>query len=115
METVARGAMRTVVCAALAVLLLAAAAEAQVTGAVRPLKHSETTGAEEHHGRIEGDTIEECWTIPSLPFMDTGSTCGYENDYDEACPYLGSISPEVVYCYSPPYYLCATISLCESY
>ena len=114
MKTASRSATG-IVCGALAVLLLATAASAQGVEAARPVKHSELPGVQEHHGRIEGDTIEECWTIPSLPFTATGSTCGYVNDYDEACPYLGSISPEVVYCYSPPYYLCATITLCESY
>jgi len=107
--------MKTILCVALAALLLAAAASAQTTDVGRPAKTSETAGVQEHHGRIEGDTIEECWTIPSLPFTDTGSTCGYVDDYDEACPYLGSISPDVVYCYSPPYYMCVTISLCDSY
>ena len=79
MKTASRSATG-IVCGALAVLLLATAASAQGVEAARPVKHSEVPGVQEHHGRIEGDTIEECWTIPSLPFTATGSTCGYVND-----------------------------------
>jgi hypothetical protein len=106
--------MRTVTCVAIAVAVLAATALAQTPTAVRPAKHSETIGEPSYGGRIEGDTMEECWTIPSLPFFDTGNTCGFTFDYDEMCPY-GSSSPDVVYCYSPPHDMCVSISLCDSY
>ncbi len=106
--------MKTVTCVAIAVAVLAATALAQTPTAVRPAKHSETIGEPTYGGRIEGDTIEECWTIPSLPFFDTGNTCGFTFDYDEMCPY-GSSSPDVVYCYSPPHDMCVSINLCDSY
>ena len=33
----------------------------------------------------------------ALPFSDEGTTIGFEDDYDEVCPYSGSLSPDVVY------------------
>ena len=107
--------MRIVTCVAIAVAVLAATAVAQTPTAVRPAKHSETTGETTYEGRIEGDTIEECWTIPSLPFTGTGNTCAYIDNYDEACPYDGNWAPDVVYCYSPPHDMCVSIDLCDSY
>ncbi len=107
--------MKSVVCVAIAAAVLAAPVLAQTPTAARPPKHSVPTGEPSYEGRIEGDTIEECWIVDSLPFTGTGSTCGFIHDYDEACPYLGSISPDVVYCYSPQYDMCVTISLCDSY
>jgi hypothetical protein len=64
--------------------------------------------------RIKGDTVEECWVIPSLPFTEAGNNCGFVDDYEEMCPY-GSNSPDVVYSYSPPYDMCVSVSLCDSY
>ncbi len=107
--------MKIITCVAIAVAVLAAAALAQVPTAAMPEKHSEPTGEPTYEGRIEGDTIEECWTILSLPFAETGNTCAYIDDYDEACPYDGNWAPDVVYSYSPPYNMCVSISLCDSY
>jgi len=107
--------MKTITCVAIVVAVLAAAALAQTPTAARPEKHSETTGEPRYEGRIEGDTIEECWTIPSLPFTGTGNTCAYAHDYDESCPYYGSIAPDVVYGYTPPHDMCVSVSLCDSY
>jgi hypothetical protein len=107
--------MKTVTCVAIAVAVLAAMALAQTPTAVRPAKHGGTTGEPTYEGRIEGDTIEECWTIPSLPFFGTGNTCAYIDNYDEACPYDGNWAPDVVYCYSPPHGMFVSISLCDSY
>jgi hypothetical protein len=107
--------MKIATCVAIAVAVLAGAALAQPPTAARPAKHSESTGEPTYEGRIEGDTIEECWTIPSLPFTGTGNTCAYANDYDEVCPYAGSTAPDVVYAYEPPYDMCVSISLCDSY
>ena len=106
--------MKTATCVAIAVAVLTATALAQTTTSARPEKHSETTGEPTYEGRIEGDTIEECWVIPSLPFTDTDNTCGFADDYEESCPY-GSNSQDVVYSYSPPYDMCVSISLCDSY
>ena len=46
-----------------------------------------------------GDTIAAALEI-SLPFSGSGTTVGYANDYDEACPW-GSWAPDVVYSYLP--------------
>ena len=34
--------------------------------------------------------------VGAPPYSDAGTTVGYTNDYDEACPYTGSTSPDVV-------------------
>jgi hypothetical protein len=46
--------------------------------------------------REGGETIETAIPV-TLPFADTGATCDNIDDYDEACPYPGSTSPDVVY------------------
>ena len=43
-----------------------------------------------------GDTILDAVMV-TLPANTTGTTAGYYNDYDEVCPYTGSMSPDVVY------------------
>jgi hypothetical protein len=65
-------------------------------------------------GREGGETVADCYPIGSLPFSDTGYTCDNINDYDEVCPYTGSTSPDVVYCYSPAADGAIDISLCDS-
>jgi hypothetical protein len=47
--------------------------------------------------RVQGDTVADPFIIGSLPFSASGETCGFNNDYDAACPYTGSTSPDVVY------------------
>lgn len=51
--------------------------------------------------RQGGDTIETAVVFEQLPIEITGTTTGYTDDYDEACPYTGSTSPDVVYVYHP--------------
>jgi len=63
---------------------------------------------------VGGDVIGSCAVITSLPYGDTGNTCQYNNDYDEACPYTGSTSPDVVYCFTPTANICVDISLCNT-
>ena len=46
--------------------------------------------------RQGGDTIADAVAIPPLGVI-TGTTTGYTDDYDEACPFEGSTSPDVVY------------------
>ncbi len=64
--------------------------------------------------REGGETIEDAVPIFSLPFSDTGNTCDNINDYDEACPYTGSIAPDVVYAYTAPADMLVDIDLCAS-
>jgi hypothetical protein len=85
------------------------------TGAAVPEKPAPVRVNTPHASRLEGDTIEDCWTIPSLPFTASGSTSGFTDDYDEACPYTGSTSPDVVYSFEPSYETCISIDLCASY
>jgi hypothetical protein len=67
-----------------------------------------------YDGRDGGETIADAVVIPSLPFSDTGATCDNINDYDEACPYTGSTSADVVYAYTPAANQVATFDLCYS-
>ena len=64
--------------------------------------------------RQGGDTIEEATVIDALPYNNTGTTAGYNDDYDEECPYTGSTSPDVVYSYAPTVDMLIDISICES-
>jgi hypothetical protein len=66
-----------------------------------PAKHD--PGITPPNGTFQGgDTIESAVVIPSVPFFTTGTTAGYNHDYDEACPYTGSNSPDVVYAWTAP-------------
>lgn len=61
-----------------------------------------------------GDTIATAFVIGALPFDDTGTTVGYTHDYDEVCTYTGSLSPDVVYKYSPATNVMVDIYTCNS-
>jgi hypothetical protein len=50
--------------------------------------------------RQGGETIGDAVGIPSLPFSDQGSTVGFRNDYDVACP-DSAWAADVVYSYAP--------------
>jgi hypothetical protein len=65
-------------------------------------------------GRDGGETVDDAFVIPALPFGDTGSTTDNIDDYDEACPYTGSLSPDVVYSFTPSENIVVDIDLCES-
>ncbi|MFC1572214.1 hypothetical protein ACFL6M_01320 [Candidatus Eisenbacteria bacterium] len=65
--------------------------------------------------RVVGDTIEEPWVVASLPFTGTANTCLFNHDYDEVCPYSGSISPDVVYAYAPATDIILVGDLCDGY
>ena len=47
-----------------------------------------------------GENIESPKFISGIPFEDFGSTVEFQDDYDEECPYTGSLSPDVVYQWS---------------
>ncbi|MGH7724147.1 MAG: hypothetical protein ACREOU_01835 [Candidatus Eiseniibacteriota bacterium] len=51
--------------------------------------------------------------IPSLPYSDTGGTCGATDDYPPPCWGPGG-GPDVVYVYTPPGNEAVTINLCGS-
>ncbi|MFN0151404.1 MAG: hypothetical protein ACKVU1_11940 [bacterium] len=62
----------------------------------------------------DGDDISTALTIGALPFNDVGNTCGFNDDYDEVCPFTGSTSSDVVYKYTPTAFERGTFSLCNS-
>jgi hypothetical protein len=64
--------------------------------------------------QVGGDNIATAVPIAALPFNDTGSTCGYLDDYDVVCPYSGSTSPDVVYQFTPASNMKISIDLCDS-
>lgn len=65
-------------------------------------------------GAVGGDVISNATPIPALPFSDAGNTCAFTNDYDEVCPYTGSLSPDVVYSYTPQSNQAVTFDICNS-
>jgi hypothetical protein len=65
--------------------------------------------------RQGGDLIGSATAIGALPFSDNGTTVGYFHDYDEICPYSGSLSPDVVYSFVPGAGVdCINVDLCNS-
>lgn len=61
-----------------------------------------------------GDDFSSASPIIQIPCSANGNTCGYEDDYDEACPYEGAIAPDVVYSFTPPYDTAIDVFLCGS-
>ena len=51
-------------------------------------------------GGTQGDIIENPFVVTGIPFEVTGTTDGFNDDYDEQCPYTGSTSNDVVYMFS---------------
>jgi hypothetical protein len=99
----------------IALFVLSAAALAYEPLKVQPTKMAMQNDPGKPDAREGGETIATAWVIYSLPFTDTGNTSDNINDYDEACPYTGSTSPDVVYAYEPPQDMCVSISLCNSF
>jgi len=58
-----------------------------------------------------GEDISTAVEIPSLPYTTTGTTVGYNDDYDEACD-IASTSPDVVYYYIATGHDLLDINLC---
>jgi len=81
----------------------------------QPAKVVYTNDEGKPDAREGGETVDDAWVIYALPFNDTGNTCDNFDDYDEACPYTGSTSPDVVYAYTPAEDMCVSISLCNSF
>jgi hypothetical protein len=98
---------------ALVLLFAVAAVASQSVDNVVPDKHD--PGITPPPGKFQGgDTIESCTMIVTLPYSTTGTTSGYVNNYDEACPYTGSTSPDVVYCWAADFSGAVDIHTCES-
>ena len=98
---------RIVLVAAFACLAAAALAKPQPTATPPPPDPAVL--------RQGGDTFADAVLIPEEPFWTTGTTTGYTHDYDEACPYSGSESPDVVYRFSPRHWTVVDIDLHGSF
>jgi hypothetical protein len=97
------------------VLCMVGVAAASDLGNLAPVKATVTVPENVPNPELQGgDTIFTATVIPSIPYSDTGTTAGYVNDYDEACPYTGSTSPDVVYSYTPTALSSVTVDLCYS-
>ncbi len=59
-----------------------------------------------------GDDCASAVAIPAIPFYADGFTTGFTDDYDEVCPYSGSLSPDVVYSYTPAADIIVNLTLC---
>jgi hypothetical protein len=82
-------------------LLLATRSWAQIPGPLSPLQG--------------GENIATAFALSGpLPITTYGTTAGFLNDYDEACPYEGSQAPDVVYAFSPSSAMTVDIDLCGS-
>jgi len=83
-----------------------------------PEKVDLPAGTPTYEGRVGGEDIEHAVVIPpNFPwtYTDAGNTCDFLDDYDEVCPYTGSVAPDVVYSLTPYNYMCLTVSLCNSF
>lgn len=62
--------------------------------------------------RQGGEDCANAVALGALPATVSGTTIGYVDDYDEACPYTGSTAPDVVYSYTPATNMTVLASLC---
>jgi hypothetical protein len=61
-----------------------------------------------------GDMCEDAFVVDALPFLASGNTCEYGDNYDAVCPYPLGTAPDVVYAYSPSVTQYVMVDLCES-
>jgi hypothetical protein len=98
-------------------------ANQETSASVSALNYIDLSGKEKRHQapyikpqgvRQGGDLIEDAFEITEVPFMVTGTTTGYTNDYDEECTASGSTAPDVVYEYTPTESTFLNIDMCGS-
>lgn len=64
---------------------------------------------------IGGEDFASATAIASLPYEDTGNTCGAVDDYDPTCAATNnSNAPDLVYVFQPATEVCIDIDLCGS-
>ena len=97
----------------LVLLLSISPAFAADLGQTPPVKAPPSGGGPYGGERVGGDTIDDAVLIGAIPYTDTGSTCGYNDDYNADCPAGGS-APDVVYQYLPTADAHLSIDLCAS-
>ncbi len=61
-----------------------------------------------------GEDCASATVIPSLPYLDSGTTTGALHDYDETCPYSGGTAGDVVYAYTPAANEAVDITVCSN-
>jgi hypothetical protein len=61
---------------------------------------------------LPGDSFNTAILIPSLPFVGTGNTCAFSNDYDASC--AGGPAADLVFYYVPAVNQTVSFSLCGS-
>lgn len=83
----------------LAILTLVFAVSVPVSAAAKDARAATPPPSDLAALRQGGDTIADA-VVVDLPYSGTGTTVGYTDDYDEACPYDGSTSPDVVYTFA---------------
>jgi hypothetical protein len=95
------------------VLVLAGFAGSQFPSPTLPEKPDR--GPPPPEGILQGaDTIETAVPIDGLPYYTTGTTEGFNDDYDEVCSYSGSTAPDVVYSWVADFTGFVDIHTCES-
>ncbi len=106
--------MRTLITIALALGIVGVAA-AYDLGNQAPVKPVDTYPENiPNPERQGGDIVLNATVIPALPYSNGGTTAGYNNDYDEICPYSSSTAPDVVYEITPAATISVDIDLCYS-
>jgi hypothetical protein len=106
--------MKTASLAVIMVAVLSVAALAVSPTNVAPVKESVVAGIAHPTGRVGGETIETATVIAGLPYSDAGNTCEFVDDYDESCPYTGSVAPDCVYSFTAGADMLVDIFLCMS-
>ena len=61
----------------------------------------------------EGEDFATARPIPSLPFEDLSTTCGFANDLEAECTFLGG-APDVVYTLTPSADVVVDIDVCDT-
>lgn len=62
---------------------------------------------------VGGDDVGTATVIGGLPFTDVAATTGFNDDYDEVCPYGPHTSPDVVYSFTPGANYVVDLGLCN--
>jgi hypothetical protein len=96
------------------VVSMVGAAAAYDLGNARPEKTEVYPDYVNPDVRQGGDTVDDATVIDAIPYYIEGTTAGYTDDYDEACPYYAPDSPDVVYTFTPTYDVAPNIDLCGS-
>ena len=68
----------------------------------------------ENSVRQGGDNIASATVIPAIPFAATGTTQGFTDDYNVACPYTATGGLDVVYAFTPAADIAINIDICAS-